>query len=217
MKKMHRSGVALACVVAAGGCASTVETGSRPYSAEQTESKNMQLVGYHDLQARSAYQPVIHHQGNRWIAYIGHHGGTREAPKPFNPLTKQNEDNGTSVLDVTDPKNPRYLAHIPGEPGFGEGGGAQMVRVCDGSKLPKGDPAKVYLLRTGGTSSQELWDVTVPERPSLITTVVRGLKDTHKNWWECDTGIAYLISDGRPEGWRTKRMTKIYDLSDPAN
>ena len=36
----------------------------------------MDLVGYNDLQARSAYQPTIHHQGDRWIAYIGHHGGT---------------------------------------------------------------------------------------------------------------------------------------------
>ena len=38
--------------------------------------------------------------------------------------------------------------------------------------------------------------------------------DTHKNWWECDSGIAYLVS-GVP-GWRAKRMTQIYDLSDPA-
>ena len=73
------------------------------------------------------------------------------------------------------------------------------------------------MLRTGGTTSQEIWDVTNPGAPELVTTVVGGLKDTHKNWWECDTGIAYLISDGRPEKWRTKRMTKIYDLSDPAH
>jgi len=39
------------------------------------------------------------------------------------------------------------------------------------------------------------------------------LRDTHKNWWECDTGIAYLVS-GAP-GWRVKRMTQVYDLSDP--
>ena len=29
------------------------------------ESSNMKLVGYNDLQARSAYQPTIHHQGDR--------------------------------------------------------------------------------------------------------------------------------------------------------
>jgi hypothetical protein len=186
-------------------------------ASRKIEAKNMRLVGYSDLQARSAYQPVIHHQGNRWIAYIGHHGGTQDVPQPYNPLTKQKESNGTSIIDVTDPAKLRYLAHIPGEAGFGEQGGAQMVRVCDGKRLPKGDPNKVYLLRTGGTSAQEIWDVSAPEKPTLLTTVVSGLKDTHKNWWECDTGIAYLVSDGRPERWRTKRMTKIYDLSDPAS
>src|SRR5689334_4793890 len=108
-------------------------------ASRKSDAKNMRVVGYSDLQARSAYQPVIHHQGNRWIAYIGHHGGTREIPKPFNPITKQNEDNGTSLVDVTDPKNPKYVTHIPGEPGVGETGGAQMVRVCDGKTLPKGD------------------------------------------------------------------------------
>ena len=32
------------------------------------EASNMKLVGANDLQARSAYQPTIHHQGDRWIA-----------------------------------------------------------------------------------------------------------------------------------------------------
>jgi hypothetical protein len=49
----------------------------------------------------------------------------------------------------------------------------------------------------------------------LITRIVEGLKDTHKSWWECDTGIAYLVS-GAPD-WRTRRMTQVYDLSDPAH
>src|SRR5437868_3568233 len=89
------------------------------------ESMNMRLVGYSDLQARSAYQPTIHRQGNRYIAYIGHHGGTPDVPKPMNPLTGQAEFNGTSIVDVTDPANPKYLAHIPGPPGNFEEGGAQ--------------------------------------------------------------------------------------------
>src|SRR5262245_32087846 len=79
------------------------------------EQRDMALVGYDDLQARSAYQPTIHHQGNRWIAYIGHHGGAQR-----NPLTGKTEENGTSIVEVTDPKRPRYLAHIPGETGEGE-------------------------------------------------------------------------------------------------
>src|SRR5215471_16061046 len=175
------------------------------------EANNMTLVGFNDLQARSAYQPVIHHQGDRFIAYVGHHGGTA-----LNPLTDRVEPNGTSVVDVTDPRNPKYLAHVPGSAaGTGEAGGAQMVRVCDGKDLPKGDPTKTYLLRTFGNQGHEILDVSDPAKPMLLTKVISGLTTTHKNWWECDTGIAYLVSYRKDEGWRS-RGVKIYDLSDPA-
>ena len=173
---------------------------------------DMARVGHDDLQARSAYQPVIHRQGDRFIAYIGHHGG--QMP---NPLTRKMEWNGTSIVDVTDPRAPVYLAHIPGAPGQAEAGGAAMVRVCEGAELPHGTTGKTYLLRTLGNLAHEVWDVSNPREPALVTTVLAGLSSTHKNWWECKTGIAYLVSDGRPFGWRTNRMTKIYDLSDPAN
>jgi hypothetical protein len=43
------------------------------------------------------YQPTVHRQGNRYIAYIDHHGGTPEVPKPLNPLTGQLEFNGTAL------------------------------------------------------------------------------------------------------------------------
>jgi hypothetical protein len=185
-----------------------------PQVGAPPEAKNMGLVGYNDLQARSAYQPVIHRQGDRYIAYIGHHGGTSAVPKPVNPITGQAEFNGTSIVDVTDPKSPKYLAHIPGDEGAGEGGGAQMVRLCDGNVLPKGDPAKTYMLRVFGGQGHEVWDVTDPANPALLARMM-GLTDTHKNFWECDTGIAYLVS-GVP-GWRVKRMTQVYDLSDPAH
>src|ERR1700693_2729197 len=85
------------------GYASAAQDAEIAPASRKVESKNMRLVGYDDLQARSAYQPLVHHQGNRWIAYIGHHGGTQEIPQPYNPLTKKKEDNGTSIVDVTDP------------------------------------------------------------------------------------------------------------------
>jgi hypothetical protein len=182
-----------------------------PAGALAEEARNMRLVGTDDLQARSAYQPIVHHQGARWIAYIGHHGGKR-----MNTLTGHVELNGTSIVDVTDPAHPRYLQHIPGAEGEAEAGGAAMVRVCDGKTLPRGAREKTYLLRTLGNLAHEVWDVSDPAKPALLTTVLDGLKSTHKNWWECDSGIAYLVSDGAPGGWRTNRMTKIYDLADPA-
>jgi len=185
--------------------------GSQTAAQREVRKNNMDLVGYNDLQARSAYQPVIQQQGARWIAYIGHHGG--EQP---NPLTGKTEPNGTSILDVTDPRSPKYLVHIPGETKekTGEFGGASMVRVCSGNDLPHGDKGKFYMLRDFGNSAHEIWDVTDPAKPSRLTVIVSGLRDTHKNWWECDTGIAYLVSG--PVGWRTPRMSQIYDLSDPA-
>jgi hypothetical protein len=172
---------------------------------DRAEAQDMALVGYHDLQGRSAYQPLVHAQGGRWIAYIGLHGGS--APNALNGKT---EASGTAILDVSDPREPKLLAHIPGAPGSG----AQMVRVCNGSELPRADKKKVYLLRPFGNSAQEVWDVTDPARPALLSKVATGLHGTHKNWWECDSGIAYLVS-GVP-GWRTSRMTQIYDLGNPA-
>ncbi len=179
-------------------------------SQQPARHDNMELAGYSDLQARSAYQPVIQKQGNRWIAYVGHHTGMQR-----NPLTGRDEPNGTSVVDVTDPTRPKYLAHIPGEStnAAGEGGGALMVRVCSGATLPRADKGKFYLLRSFGNSAHEMWDVTDPSKPSRLNVIVDGLRDTHKSWWECDTGIAYLV--GGVVGWRTPRMAMIYDLSNP--
>jgi hypothetical protein len=196
-------------------CAAALIAFSAPALAQgKPEAKNMNLLGYNDLQARSAYQPIVQHQGNRWIAYIGHHGGTDQIPKPVNPMTGKAEFNGTSIVDVTDPKHPKYLAHIPGEEGNYESGGGQMVRACDGKDLPKGDRDAVYLLRTNGKLAHEIYDVRDPAHPKLLSRI-DGLQDTHKNFWECDTGIAYLVSG--PPGWRVKRMTQVYDLSDPAH
>src|SRR4051812_29017021 len=97
-----------ACLCAGGGnaVAQSQSVGAPP------EASNIKQVGYSDLQARSAYQPTIHRQGDRWIAYTGHHGGTDDGPAPVNPLTGKPEPNGTSIVDVTDPAQPKYIRHI---------------------------------------------------------------------------------------------------------
>ncbi len=114
----------------------------------------------------------------------------------MNPLTGKMEDNGTSIVDVTDPKESKYLAKIPGDPrtpGPGESGGAQMTRVCDGSELPRASKNKVYLLRAPHF---------LPRSMGCVRSRVAEPSDCHRERLEryaqellgSDSGIAYLVS-----------------------
>jgi hypothetical protein len=199
------------------------------YDPLQPEASNMRLVGYNDLQGRGAYQPVVKRQGDRWIAYVGSQFG---GPDRLNTLTGQVEANGTSIIDVTDPTNPKYIAHILGEerpggndyfsPGRYPRGQGQYVQVCGGSELPHAEKGKFYLLRDFGYSRWEMWDVTDPAKPTKITDIGPSLEGLHKGTWECNTGIAYLPSG--LFGWPLPTGTKhnainhmaIWDLSNPA-
>ncbi|MDA2934270.1 hypothetical protein MYX82_07995 [Acidobacteria bacterium AH-259-D05] len=166
-----------------------------------SESRNLALVGVHDLQGRAAYQPIIHRQGKRWIAYVGTHEGAA-----LNPISGLIEGNGTVIVEVTNPRKPVTLFHIPGhrlDPN--KRSQAQMVRVCDIEE-------QTYLLRSSARTRHEIWNVIDPSAPQFVSTVIDGLTDTHKSWWECDTGIAYIVA-GDP-AWRM-RMTKIFNLSKP--
>ena len=194
-------------------------------------SWNMELLGYDTLDGRSTYQPLVVRQGNRYIAYMAHHAGTG-----INRLNGKVENNGTSLLDVTDPRNPIYLSHIPGFAGSIDAGGNQMAHVCSGDVLPSNSRAEAkrkeghyYLLRSNGNSSglatptetQQIWDVTNPSAPTLLTTInATPYSNTHKNWWECDTGIAYLVANDPTQNWVHSGSTqhlKIFNLHDPAN
>src|SRR2546427_6626505 len=159
------------------------------------EQKNMKLVGHVALQFRGSYQPnVIQYPDGRTIAFAGLHSG-QNLPGPLpNPLNGGKlEENGTMIVDITDPKNPVETFHIPVPV---KGGQAQMARLCLGSDLPGGTPGKVYLLRNiQGNAAQmsgyEIWDVTNIHAPVGPLSAVRHLRSTHKDWWECNTGILY--------------------------
>src|SRR5260370_869504 len=205
------------------------------------EHKEMKLVGLNDVQNRSTYQPTLHKQvvrGQvRYIIYAGHHtlgqpgeglapAGTPALPS-FNPLTGNNEENGTAIVDVTDVRHPKQLFHLLVK--NGTGGGAQMVGVCDGIGANVG---KVFMLRSYANSAHEIWDVTDPSHPAGVRTVAGGnpvigaqtgapgaLAGTHKSWWECDTGVAYIVgrrgNDGT-EGWKAGNHILVFDLSNAA-
>ena len=80
-----------------------------PKGWDQQSIWNMQVVGFQDNQGRaSSDDGWIENQNGRYIAYVANSPG-----KALNPLTGKVEDNGTSLIDVTDVAHPRFLSHIP--------------------------------------------------------------------------------------------------------
>src|SRR5262245_13484143 len=221
---LDRAKLALAALVlvAAAGCESAAPPPAQASAApadDGVSNHDLRLVGHNDLQARSAYQPIVHAYGERRILFVGHHAG-----EALNPATGMIERNGLSIVDVTDPARPTYLAHFP--PTGPEASGTQHVQVCDGSALPNGDDAKVYAIRTNGNVGYEVLDVTDPAAPKFLTTIAetgvssrpeseRGNRETHKFQWDCATGIAYM--NGTAPGWRVTRVLQAFDVSDPSS
>ena len=191
-------------------------------SSSAADVNNAKWLGHNDLQGRTTYQTTVHtYPDGRVIAFAGHFNG-----KMLNPQTGVIETNGTSLVDVTDPRNPVYVKHIPANLG-----GARMNMICDGSVLPNGTAGHVYLLRENGAKSHEVWDVTDPANPGdgmghfvPLSIPVVGLNVTHRSWWDCRTGIAYIVGGATQaggDGWNPKsspnQHLKIFSLADPAH
>jgi len=198
--------------------------GSALAISQSGEQKDMKLVGHVDLQGRGAYQPnFIKYPDGRIIAFAGLHPSPNLNGVPAgavkNPLNGNvAEPNGTMIIDITNPKNPVQKFHIPGS----AGGTYTMVRLCLGSDLPAGTTGHVYMLRNvqgGSLSGYEVWDVTnlPPVGVPVLVSAVRNLRSTHKSWWECNTGIAYLPgSKNTAPLWRQSQSMVIVDWSNPA-
>jgi hypothetical protein len=165
----------------------------RTYGAD---AANVRLVGHSDLQGRDALQVVL--KGN--YAYVGHHRGREK-----NPMTGAIEWNGTTILDVSNPKQPRIIKHIPGY----EGAESRAVQVVE-----KYFDGRDYLLRnqeSSGFTGFEVWDITDRPSPRLVSKI-EGLNAAHKGWWDAKTGYAYL--SGISPGWKGQHLI-IYDLKNP--
>jgi hypothetical protein len=197
---------------------------------KKPDALNMVLLGHNDLQNRPIYQPTVHkYPTNAQSAYAGKtllFLGTHSANNGNGPCTGRTlpnplnggacERDGTMIVDVTQPTHPEVVKHLPPATSATL---AQMVRVCDGATGKLGQTGHVYMLRNDGNSQHDVYDVTNPLRPQLLSTV-SGLTSTHKSWWECDTGIAWLVAGANganPDGWTTNQHVKIYDFSNPAS
>jgi len=186
-----------------------------PNGWNQQSIWNMKVVGFNDNQGRpSSDDGWIENQNGRYILYMTDSGGS--APNPLN--NGKVEPNGTSLIDVTYPNNPVFLHHIPSTQGS-----SSHVAVCGSNTLnnapskPGLPPNKWYIVRHDGSIDQEVWDVTDPTAPFEIgPPILAGLNFTHHIWWECDTGIAYVIAGSAADKWHSGQHVYIFDLSNPA-
>ena len=188
-----------------------------PGGFDQESIWNMKKIGWmSDLGCSNSDQMWAEHQGSRYILYVGSATGT-----VYNPLTKQNEACGAQIYDVTNPAQPVFLGQIPGTSDATSG--IPHVFVCSGKTLPNAPNKNGYYLlaHRGDTSTgqgeQDIWDVTNPSAPTLLTKIVGNLSEYHRSWWECDTGIAYLVAGGKADGWHQGQHLYIYNLSNPAS
>jgi hypothetical protein len=201
------SGVAVTALALAAGAAWAI--------SQSGEQKDMRRVGHVDLQGREAYQPnVITYPDGRVIAFAGTHGGTH--PNPLNGGAL--EPNGTMIVDITNPAKPVELFHVARR--TGTTGTNQMARLCKGSDLGGGLPAgSVYLMRNYGRG-YETYDVTDPKHPVFLASTeqnpgIGAMPVTHKQWWECRSGIAYLPGSRTSDAYAQRQSMVIVDWKDP--
>ena len=62
---------------------------------EQAYAKNVEVIGYHDLKEKPAFQMAIQEVKGRFYLYTGSYHAS-----------------GWSILEVTDPANPRYIQFL---------------------------------------------------------------------------------------------------------
>jgi len=116
----------LSAIAAIGGPAVTgcgaSSGGESPAAAPATadpradDAQNVRLVGYHDLQGReSLVVTTLADPANGSWVYVGHHESYWDGKPKLNPITGKQEWNGTSILNVDDPSNPKLVWHIPND------------------------------------------------------------------------------------------------------
>jgi len=186
------------CVVGAFLAASML---ARPALADPIpkgwEAMNMKPVGYTDLDGRRGgfKMSIKHAADSRWYLYLGHLW-----------------DYGWSIVDVTDPKNPKYVKFIDGPKNTWD---IQMtlhdnLMITALQQEPPdwgGDPAKPF------ADGVILWDITDPTNPKQLSQWKTGGTGTHRNSYP--GGKYAYLSAGMP-GYKGNILV-ILDVSDPAN
>ncbi len=198
-------------------------------NAMADEAHNVRLVGYHNMQGRQALQVTTKSDSanGNWV-YVGHVPNTRTRDATLNPITGNNEWNGTSLLEISDPANPELIWHIPND----VSANSRSVSVVYDYAFDSDPSGRDYLIRNseGGENLKfQIFDITSrgtnPSQISLVAEITATPESScgpgcggtlsnraHKGFWSPETGLFYS-SSGEP-GFRTT-LIHIWDLKDP--
>ena len=188
---VHLSRAVAALVILAGALRLTAPAFADPIPPGW-EASHLELVGFSGLGGHSAaFKMTISHAKNgRWYMFLGH---------SFEP--------GWSILDVTDPRNPRYVKFMPGPVGFST---AQVT--LHGNLLITGvDHLQTNTSGAPVENAVILWDISDPENPKRLSAWKGGPNGSHRNQYP---GGKYAYLATTVPGF-TGRILVILDVSDP--
>jgi hypothetical protein len=163
-------------------------------------ASNMKPIGYSDMDGRGgAFKMAIRHVGDRWLLYTGHLW-----------------NRGWSIVDVTDPANPKVVKFVPGP----ENTWTIQMELHDNTMLTSvGSFAKSW----GGDPSKPseegvlIWDISNPLNPELYshwkTNNPTSMAGTHRNGYP---GGKYAYLSAAMPGFNSNILV-ILDVSDPKN
>jgi hypothetical protein len=160
------------------------------------EASNMKAIGYSDLDGRGgAFKMAIRHVNDHWYLYMGHLW-----------------NRGWSIVDVTDPTNPKVANFIPGPDNTWtiqmELQGNLMITALQKFSVPWGaDPDKP------NDEGVLIWDISDPVNPKLLSHWKTGSTGVHRLGYP---GGKYVNLAANMPGYRGQILVFL-DISDPRN
>src|SRR6185503_11099529 len=183
--------------MSASGCRPTPAAERAATDSFADEAQNIRLVGHNDLQGRESLLIAVRSdQANGNWAYVGHHENFYDETQKLNPITGRMEWNGTSILDVNDPANPKLVWHIPNE----NNASSRSVSVVYDYKFD--GSGRDYLIRNsefGDDFTFQIFDITSrgtdPKQISLVSEITA----TPEN--SCGRGCGGKLIGRAHKGW----------------
>ncbi len=161
------------------------------------EASNMEPVGYSAMENRlGAFKMAIKKVNGRWYLYTSH-------------LWHY----GWSIVDVTDPRDPKYVKFIQGADNTWN----IQVTLHDNimvTALQKSSPAWGADPNKPNDEGILIWDISDPVNPKKLSQWKTGATGTHRNSYP--GGKYAYLSAGMP-GYTGGNILVILDVSDPAH